>query len=106
MDVRHLVSVTYFFRGNPLSPHRLLFLISSKGYFISTFPTDRTAYTTDFDGPAVDNWLEWKIDESANAPAIPDQSAMQGDPNLYSRVFYHLRYDILTLSQPVLALSH
>ena len=25
-------------RGNPLPPHRLLFLISSKGYFICTIP--------------------------------------------------------------------
>ena len=25
-------------KGNPLPPHRLLFLISSKGYFISTIP--------------------------------------------------------------------
>ena len=30
--------VTYFFRGNPLLPHRLLFPINSKGSFVCTFP--------------------------------------------------------------------
>jgi hypothetical protein len=29
------------FRGNPLLPHRLLFLISTKGSFICTFPPTR-----------------------------------------------------------------
>ena len=33
-----MVIVTYFCRGNPLSPHRLLFPISSKRSFICTFP--------------------------------------------------------------------
>ena len=38
-DVKHMVIVTYLFRGNPLSPHRLLFpIITSKGSFIITFP--------------------------------------------------------------------
>ena len=32
-----MVIVTYLFRGNPLSPNRLLFSISSKGSFICTF---------------------------------------------------------------------
>ena len=52
------------------------------------FPTDRTA----FDGPAVDNWLEWKIAQTANASTMQDRSAMQKDPNLYSYVLYHLSY--------------
>ena len=30
LDIKHLVIVAYFFRGNPLSPDRLLFSISSK----------------------------------------------------------------------------
>ena len=30
-------------KGNPLPPHRLLFLISSKGYFTCTIP--QTGYT-------------------------------------------------------------
>ena len=37
LDVKHMVSVTYFFRENPL-PDRLLFPVSSKVSFICTFP--------------------------------------------------------------------
>ena len=39
-DIKHIymVFVTYFFRGNLLLPHRLLFPMSSKGSFICTFP--------------------------------------------------------------------
>ena len=75
-----MVIVTYFFIGNPLLPHWLLFPISSKGSFYMHFPTDRTAHTKAFDGPFVDNWLEWKIVQTANASAIQDRSV---DPNLY-----------------------
>ena len=38
VDVKHMVIVTYFFRENPPSAHRLLSLISSNGSFIHTFP--------------------------------------------------------------------
>ena len=38
LDIKHVVIVTHSFRGNPLSPQRLLFPVSSKGSFISTFP--------------------------------------------------------------------
>ena len=38
LDVKHMVIVTYLFRGNLLSPHRLLFLIGSKGSFICPLP--------------------------------------------------------------------
>ena len=79
-----MVIVTYFFRGNLLSPHRLLFPISNKESFICTFP--QTAHTTAFDEPVVDHSLEWKIAQ------IADASAMMEDPNLYSRVFYRLSY--------------
>ena len=34
----HMAITTYFFKENPLLPHRLLFPISSKGSFICTFP--------------------------------------------------------------------
>ena len=34
------------------------------------FPTDSTAHTTDFDGPVVDHWMEWKITQTANAAEI------------------------------------
>ena len=38
-------------KGNPLPPHRLLFPISSKGYFIC----DRIAHTTVFVTPVVEH---------------------------------------------------
>ena len=41
LDIMHMAVVTYFFRGNLLSPNRLLFLITSKGSFICTFPQTR-----------------------------------------------------------------
>ena len=66
LDIKHVVIVTYFFRGNLLSPHRL------------HFPKGRVAHTTAFGGQVVDHWLELKIAQSANA------STMQEDPNLYS----------------------
>ena len=46
------------------------------------FPTDRTAHTTAFAGPAVVHWLEWNITQTSNASTVQDQSAMQEDPNL------------------------
>ena len=85
-----MVIVTYFFRGYPLYPHRLLFLIGSKGSFICTFT--QTAHITAFDGPVVDHWLEWKIAQTANASTILDRFAIQEDPNLYSRMLYCLSY--------------
>ena len=48
-------------RGNPLSPHELLFPISSKGYFICITPIDRIAHTTVFVTPVVEHWLEGEI---------------------------------------------
>ena len=42
-------------KGNPLPPHRLLYTINSKGYFICT---DRIAHTTDIVTPVVEHWLE------------------------------------------------
>ena len=47
-------------KGKPLRPHRLLFPISSKGYFISTIQ-DRIAHTTAFVTPVVEHWLEREI---------------------------------------------
>ena len=39
LDIKLMVIVISFFRGNPLSPYRLLFSISSKrSFFICTFP--------------------------------------------------------------------
>ena len=45
-------------KGNPLPPHRLLFLINSKGSFICIIPTDKIAHTTAFVTPVVEHWLE------------------------------------------------
>ena len=48
-------------KENPLPPHGLLFLISSKGFFYMQHPTDRLAHTTDFVKPVVEHWLEREI---------------------------------------------
>ena len=48
-------------RGNPLPPHRLLFPISSKGFFYMHHPTDRIIHTTVFVTPVVEHWLEREI---------------------------------------------
>ena len=44
-------------KGNPLPPHRLFFLISSKGSLICTI-IDRIAHTTAFVTLVVEHWLE------------------------------------------------
>ena len=44
------------------------------------FPTDRTAHTAALDGPVMDHWLERKIAQTANAPAM---QARSDDPNIY-----------------------
>ena len=57
------------------------------------FPIDTTKHiTTAFDEPVVDQWLEGKITQTTNVSATQDRSAMQGDPNRYSRVLYRLCY--------------
>ena len=53
--------LTYFFTGNPLSSHQLLFAISGKGCFTVDFPKDRMAHITVFDRPIVGHWFEQKI---------------------------------------------
>ena len=45
-------------KGNPLSPHRLLLSINSKGSFICTIPQ---THTTAFVTPVVEHWLEREI---------------------------------------------
>ena len=51
---------SYSKRGNPLPPHRLLFPISSKGFYMR-HPTDRIIHTTAFVTPIVEHWLEREI---------------------------------------------
>ena len=48
-------------RWNLLPPYGLLFLISSKGYFIMHHPTDKIAHTMVFVIPVMKHWLEWEI---------------------------------------------
>ena len=60
--IRHMVKDhTDSERGNPLPPHRLLFPISSKGFFYMHHPTERIAHTTAFVTPVVEHWLEREI---------------------------------------------
>ena len=47
-------------KGNPLLPHRLLFPINSKGFYMH-HPTYRIAHTTAFVTPVVEHWLEREI---------------------------------------------
>ena len=48
-------------RGNSLPPHRLLFPISSKSYFIYIIPQTGMTHTTAFVTPIVEHWLEREI---------------------------------------------
>ena len=47
-------------KGNPLPPHRLLFPISSKGFYMHD-PTDRITHTTYLVTPVMEQWLEREI---------------------------------------------
>ena len=61
--------------GNPLSPHRLLFTINSKGSFYMHHPTDRITHTTAFVTPVVEHWLERKIAQSHTMSERPYHGA-------------------------------
>ena len=52
-------------KGNPLSPHRLLLSINSKGSFYMHHPTDRITHTMAFATPVVEHWLEQEIAQAA-----------------------------------------
>ena len=43
---------------------------NQQGIFYMPFPIERTAHTTAFEGPVTDDWLEQKIDHTANAPGM------------------------------------
>ena len=47
-------------RENPLPPYRLLFPISSKGFYMH-HPTDRITHTMAFVTPVVEHWVEREI---------------------------------------------
>ena len=60
-DVRHMVNDhSDSERGNLLPPHRLLFPVSSKVFYMH-HPTDRITHTTEFVTPVVEHWLEREI---------------------------------------------
>ena len=50
-------------RGNPLSPHRLLFPISSKCSFYMHHPTEKIAHTMTFVTPLLEHKLEREINQ-------------------------------------------
>ena len=88
LDVKQMVIVTYFFRGDPLLPHRLLFPISSKCSFICTFP-QTGQHIPLMDQLWTNYWLEWKIAQTVNASAVQDRS---DNRNLHRWVLYRLSY--------------
>ena len=71
-------------RGNPLSPHGLLFPINSKRFFYMHHSTDKIAHTTAFVTPVVEHWLEREItqwvhpmnDRSDNPSTMSERSAL------------------------------
>ena len=89
LDVKNEVIVTYFFRGNPLLPHMLLFPITNKGSFIRTFPqTEQCKPQPLMDQLRTRGW-DKKIAQSANASAVQYRSDNQ---NLHRWVLYCLNY--------------
>ena len=69
-------------RGNPLPPHRLLFSISSKGYFYMHHPTDRITHTTAFVTAVVEHWLEREI-----AQCVHPMKDRSNDPSNYDLLY-------------------
>ena len=54
--------------------------LAGQDLLYALFNRERTAHTPAYDGPVVDHWLEQKIAQTANAPAM---QARSDDPNLY-----------------------
>ena len=68
-------------RGNPLTPHGLLFPISSKGSFIFII-LDRITHSTAFVTSVVEHWLEreiaqWVHHKGSNGGLGPEQIGLQ-----------------------------
>ena len=82
-------------KGNPLPPHRLLFLINSKGSFICTIP-DRIAHTTAFVTPVVEHRLEREI-----AQLVHPMKDRSEDPSHHERTLLPWSY----ISLPVMFYS-
>ena len=79
-------------KGNPLSPHRLLFPISSNGSFICTIP-DRIAHTTAFVTPVMEHWLEREI-----AQWVHPMKDRSDDPSHHERTLLPRSYISLPTS--------
>ena len=85
--VRHMVkNHSDSKRGNPLLPHRLLFLIRSKGSLICTIP-DRIAHTMTFVTPVVEHWLEREI-----AQLVHPMKDRSDDPSHHERTLLPRNY--------------
>ena len=76
-------------KGNPLPPHRLLFLINSNGSY-KHHPTDRIAHTMAFVTPVVEHWLEWEIAQWVHP--MKDQSERRLLPWSYINI-YSVQYE-------------
>ena len=72
-------------KASPL-PHRLLFLISSKGSFICTIP-GRIAHTTAFVIPVMEHWLEREI-----AQWVHNMKDRSDDPSHHERTLLPRSY--------------
>ena len=66
-------------KGNPLPPHRLLFTINSKVFYMH-HPTNRISHTTAFVTPVVEHWLEREI-----AQWVHHMKGRSDDPSNHER---------------------
>ena len=97
--VRHMVKDhSESERGNPLPPHRLLFPISSKGYFICIIPK---THTTAFVTPVVEHWLEREIVQWVHS--MNDRS---DDPSHHERTLLPRSYISLHLNSMTVHKDH
>ena len=81
-------------KGNPLPPHRLLFPISSKGFFYMHHPTYRIAHTTAFATPVLQHWLEREI-----AQWVHPMKDRSDDPSHHERMLLPRSYISLPKKQ-------
>ena len=77
-----------------MSPHGLLFPISSKGSFICIIPTDRTTHTTAFVTLVVEHWLERDIAQWVRHEGIVNRKKGNGLFNDALNTFYLRLYDV------------
>ena len=100
-----MVIAKSFFRGNLLSPHKLLFSMRNKGSYICMFPQAGQHIPQPLmDQLWTDHWLERKIAQPTYGSAMQNRSAMQEDPKLPSWVLYHLIY-VPPLYMEIMSLS-